>query len=147
MRKKAIGVAVAVGALAVTVFIPAAGAQTYGEGGVLGASGTGGIFPITGKTKLKKKVPVATIICGTPGTCSVTASSAKIKVKGQVFKAKFKPIGTIAPGQSVTAKVKLKESARSAIQDAGKGKVKWNLKAHSTDGPTASGSGKRKLTT
>ncbi len=90
---------------------------------------------------------MATIICGSPGTCSVTTSSAQIKVKRQVFKAKFKPIGTMAPGQSVTVKVKLKESARSAIQDAGKGKLKWNLKARSTDGPTASGSGRRKLTT
>jgi hypothetical protein len=132
MRKKAIGILVVSGALVVSVAVPAAQSQTYVQPPT--------ITPITGKIKLKKKIPVATIHCGT-GSCSVIASTAKVKG----FTASFVPIGTIGSGGNVTAKVKVPKAAKDAILAAGKGKVKWNLTVHSSAGPTVTGSGKRKI--
>ena len=136
MRTKTIGILVVVGALLAGVSVPAAQAQNYAQNPT--------IKPINGKTKAKKKVSIATITCGS-GNCSVSSSSASVRADGKTFKASLVPVGSITSGQSVTANVKLSKKARKAVRNAGKGKLKWSLGVTSTNGRSASASGKRKL--
>jgi hypothetical protein len=138
MRKKAIGALVLAAALAVTVFGPAALAQVYGQ--------PPSVTPIKGKTKVKKKVPVATIKCGT-GSCTTTASAAKIAAPGGGSFTGKVIAPALAAGGSATVKVKLPKAALAAVRAAGKGKVKWSLTESSSTGLSATGSGKRKLKT
>ena len=138
MRKKTIGILVVAVTLVASVSVAAVQAQTYAQ--------PPKVTPITGKTKVKKKVAVATITCGSPGTCTTTASSAKIKANGESFIGKV-IAATVGTGQSITAKVKVSKAARAAVAAAGKGKVKWSITEHSSNGLNATGSGKRGLKT
>jgi hypothetical protein len=143
MRKRGSGVLVAlVLALSLVVAVPATQSQT---GGPYIPPNTPPIIKLKLKAKVKagKKVKIGFVTCGT-GSCTLTGTG-KVKAGGRGVKSKIKSGGTIPAGQTHTIFGKLKKKARGALFSAGKGKLKVNLTAVSTNGLSATAAGKVKL--